>query len=68
MAKSTRLSTDEFTDLCNHSNDLMQSVTPDGHFRYVNEAWLRALEYERDEIAGLTLFDIIRPDELSHCQ
>ncbi|MFC2056866.1 PAS domain S-box protein [Chloroflexota bacterium] len=58
----------EYKDLCDNSSDLIQSVTPDGHFRYVNETWLRILGYKRSEISEMTLFDIIHPEELEHCQ
>ncbi|MFC1861978.1 ATP-binding protein [Chloroflexota bacterium] len=58
----------EYMDLCEHSNDLIQSVTPDGHFRYVNQAWLNTLGYKQNEIAELTIFDIIHHDEIEHCK
>jgi len=44
----------EYIDLCENANDLIQSVTPDGHFRYVNESWLETLGYKKDEIINLT--------------
>ena len=57
-----------FKDLCDNANDLMQSVTPDGSLRWVNKAWLKTLGYDEKQITGMTIFDIIHPDELEHCQ
>ncbi len=68
MVKELSLDVKEYKDLCDGSNDLMQSVTPDGRFRYVNNAWRQVLGYRKREVAGLTIWDIIHPDELEHCQ
>ncbi|MFC2005911.1 PAS domain S-box protein [Chloroflexota bacterium] len=68
MAREQSMNLKEYIDLCDNSNDLMQSVTPDGHFRYVNEAWLKTLGYKKNEITDLTIFDIIHTNELEHCQ
>ena len=58
----------QFEDFCNNANDLMQSVTPKASFRWVNNAWLKNLGYKKEEITDMTIFDIIHPDELEHCQ
>lgn len=58
----------ECRDFCDSANDLMQSVTPDGYFRYVNNAWLRTLGYTRKKASQMTIFDIIHPAEQAHCR
>jgi len=69
MAEKLFLNSEEyFEDFCNNANDLMQSVTPEGRFRWVNKAWLETLGYNEKQIANMTVFDIIHPDELEHCQ
>jgi len=68
MEREQSMNLKEYMDFFDNSSDLMQSVTPDGHFRYVNEAWLKTLGYMKNEITDLTIFDIIHPDELEHCQ
>ena len=69
MAEKLFLNPEEiFEDFCDNANDLMQSVTPEGRFRWVNKAWLKTLGYEKEEVANLTIFDIIHQDELKHCQ
>jgi len=60
-------SEEKYRDLFENANDLIQSVTPDGHFVYVNRAWRNNLGYIEEEIADLSLFDIIHPDSQAHC-
>jgi PAS domain S-box-containing protein len=59
-------SEEKYRDLLDNTNDLIQSVTPDGHFRYVNNGWRRALGYDENEISNLKVFDILYPDCLQH--
>ena len=65
--EALRESEDRYRDLLENANDLIQSVAPDGHFLYVNHAWREALGYNEEEIAGLSLFDIVHPDSQAHC-
>jgi len=62
------LNLEEYKDLCDEATDLIQSVTADGHFRYVNNTWLRVLGYTKREVTKMTIFDIIHSDEIEHCQ
>lgn len=59
---------ERYRDLCEHVNDLIQAVGPDGHFIYVNRAWRETLGYHEEEVAELTLFDIIHPNYRAHCE
>lgn len=61
-------SEERYRDLFTHASDLVQSVRTDGHFEYVNPAWSRTLGYSPEEIENLTVFDIIPPENLEHCQ
>jgi len=45
-----------------NATDLIQSVTPEGSFLYVNPAWRQTLEYTEPEVARLTLFDVLHPE------
>ena len=60
-------SEERYRDLFENANDLIQSVAPDGSFVYVNRAWREILGYDEEEIAGLSMVDIIHPDNLAHC-
>lgn len=57
-----------FQDLCDNATDLIQSVSPEGRFLYVNKAWLSTLGYAREEVPALTLHDIIHSDSREHCE
>jgi PAS domain S-box-containing protein len=57
-----------FRDICEHAQDLIQSVDADGHFVYVNAAWLKAMEYTADELSELHFLQILHPDSHAHCQ
>ncbi len=63
-----RESEERYRDLFENAHDLIQSVSPDGKFLYVNRAWRKALGYAEAEVANLTLFDIIHPDSQEHCR
>ncbi len=60
-------SEERFRDLIEHAHDLIQSVDPEGHFQYVNNAWLETLGYKKSEIDRLTLLDVLHPDSREHC-
>ena len=56
-----------YRDLFENTSDLIQSVQPDSSIIYVNRAWRETLGYSEEEVAGLSLFDIIHPDSQEHC-
>jgi len=45
----------DFQELFENANDLIQSVGADGRILYVNRAWRETLGYAENEIAGLSL-------------
>lgn len=57
-----------YRDLFEKASDLIQSVSRDGRFEYVNQAWLRALGYSLPEVDGLTLWDVVHPESRKHCE
>lgn len=62
-----RESEKRFRTLFENSSDIMQFVAPNGHFLQVNPAWLQTFGYNLDEVAGLTVFDLLSPDHRNHC-
>ena len=54
-------SEERYRDLFENASDLIQCVTADGHFVYVNQAWRDTLGYSEPEIAQLKIFDVIHP-------
>lgn len=68
LAEETlRESEARFRDLFENVSDLIQSVSPEGKFLYVNRAWRETLGYTEEELHQLSVFDIIRPDYREHC-
>ena len=63
-----RESEERYRDLFESTTDLIQAVDPEGRFVHVNRAWRETLGYTEEEIASLTVFNIIHPDYLEHCQ
>ena len=57
-AETLRESEKRYLDIIESSHDMVQSIFPDGHFEFVNRAWLTTLEYTQDELPNLTLFDV----------
>lgn len=51
----------KYRDLLEGANDLVQSVSPDGRFQFVNRAWKETLGYSDDEVRDLTIWDVVRP-------
>jgi PAS domain S-box-containing protein len=57
-----RKSEERYRDLFENATDLIQVLNADGTIRYVNQAWQDTLGYGPDEIAAMSIFDIIHPD------
>jgi len=68
--RSTRseLTRVEVVDLIQHTTDIIQSVSPNGDFLFVNQAWHDILGYDADEVCSLNVFDVIHPEQHKHCQ
>jgi len=64
--KDIRESEERYRDLFENATDLIQSVAIDGRFLYMNNAWQETLGYNEEDIANLSLWDIIHPDYISH--
>lgn len=56
-----------FRDLFENASDLIQSVAPDGSYRYVNPAWRAVMGYSEDEVSRLRLQDVLHPDCADRC-
>ncbi|MFB3786095.1 MAG: PAS domain S-box protein [bacterium] len=65
--RALRESEERLQDFLDNANDLIQSVSPDGKFLYVNRAWKETLGYNDAEVARLTLPDILHPSSQETC-
>ncbi len=59
---------ERYYDLVENSNDMIQSVAPDGRFLFVNREWEKQMGYTGDEARKMILFEIISPDSLEKCR
>ncbi|MCG2722422.1 MAG: PAS domain S-box protein, partial [Thermodesulfovibrionales bacterium] len=58
---------ERYRSLIENAYDMIQSVAQDGHFNFVNSAWLNVMGYTRDELKNITVFDILHPNCVPHC-
>jgi diguanylate cyclase (GGDEF)-like protein/PAS domain S-box-containing protein len=65
--KDLRASEERLLDFIDSASDLIHSNTPDGRFLYANRSWQKAVGYSREEIADLSLWEIVHPDRRAHC-
>jgi len=61
-AESVRRSEERLQHFIDTTSDMIQSMTVDGEFRYVNRTWSQILGYSLEELAGKTLYDLV-PEE-----
>jgi adenylate cyclase len=59
---SLRESEEEYRDLFENTNDLIQAVNVYGRFLYVNQSWKKTLGYSEAEIANMNVLEIVHPD------
>ncbi len=57
-----------YKDYIENASDMIQSVSANGRFEFVNPAWMRKLGYTEEEVPNLTIWDIIHDSSVEHCQ
>jgi len=65
--KALRESEQKYRDLFENANDLIQSVNSEGRFLYVNRKWRQMLEYTSEDLEQISLWDVLREDQIPHC-
>ncbi len=58
----------QLSNLFDNATDLIQSIAPDGQILLVNAAWKRTLGYTDADLANLSIFQVIHPDDLEDYQ
>ena len=66
--EALRKSEEQYRDLFDNADELIQMVRPDGRLYRVNKKWLDTLGYTAEEVRNLSIWDIIRPDTTPHCE
>ena len=68
MEQKLKESEERYRALYEGTYDIVQSVNHEGRFVYVNPSWIRTLGYNREELPGITLYDIIHPRSFDYCK
>lgn len=58
----------QLRDLFDNATDLIQSISLNGRILFVNKSWKETLGYDDTDLEQLSIFQVIHPDELVHCQ
>jgi diguanylate cyclase (GGDEF)-like protein/PAS domain S-box-containing protein len=67
MLEELEKSEENYRNLFENANDLIQSVDADGRFLSVNKKWRSTLGYTADEAKKMHFTDIIKKDQIPHC-
>jgi PAS domain S-box-containing protein len=67
-AKALMESEERYRELFENTTDLIQLVAPTGQLLYVNRAWRETFGYSEEEVADLSIFQLISPDCQNHCE
>ncbi len=52
-----------FSDLFENSNDIIQYLAEDGRILYANPPLLEILDYDKNDMEGLTIYDLVHADD-----
>jgi PAS domain S-box-containing protein len=58
---------EKYRDFVENAYDLIQSVDVNYKFLYVNRKWREVLDYNENDVEKLTLWDILRKDQIPRC-
>jgi two-component system sensor histidine kinase/response regulator len=67
-SNARRTSEEQFRDLFENAHDLIQSLTPEGRFSFVNRRWKEVLGYNDEEIRAMSIFDLLDPEDIQPCR
>ena len=62
------ISEKRYRDLFENSLEIIQSFGPDGKLIFCNQRWFTSLGYSTEDVAHLSLFDIISEKDQEHCK
>ncbi len=67
MEEALQESEERYRTLFENATDIIQVLSPEGKFLYVNPAWLKTYGYSRAEVEEMKVFDIIAPECTDVC-
>jgi PAS domain S-box-containing protein len=57
----------QLRDFLDNATDLIQSLSAEGRFMFVNRAWKTTLGYTDDDLSRMSIADVVSADQLEHC-
>jgi|GEM_PF-880137 len=54
-----RIAEERYRDIFDNAGDMILSVTPEGHFQYVNNTWCSSLGYTEEDAQKISVFDVM---------
>lgn len=66
-AREPLADTELLRDLFENTTEMIQSISPDGRYLFVNRAWRATLGYSVEDVRELNIFDVIHPDHHEAC-
>lgn len=68
MEKKLAEREERYRDLFENTSDIIMLLDEEGRFKYVNQRWYAALGYTSDEMADMTVFEILDQGCLEKCK
>jgi PAS domain S-box-containing protein len=59
--EALRASEERYRDLVDNAHDLIHSVDLEGRILFTNRAWKTTLGYSDEDLAGITMYDLLEP-------
>ena len=59
---------EQYRDLFENANDLIQCADPEGRLFLVNPAWRKTLGYSEAEVAGMHFLEVVKPAHRERCR
>jgi|GEM_PF-5378529 len=63
----TEKTEERYRNLINTTNDLILSIDKSGTIFFVNDSWLKKMDYSKSDVIGNSIFKHVHPDSQEHC-
>jgi PAS domain S-box-containing protein len=58
---------EKYSNIVHATNDLILTIDKTGTILFVNNSWLKKMDYREAEVIGKSIFKHVHPDSLEHC-
>ena len=64
---NTATAKEKYSNIVHATNDLILTIDKTGTILFVNNSWLKKMDYREAEVIGKSIFKHVHPDSLEHC-